>query len=422
MDTQSTEQDRQVAIQRHLAGERVCDLCKALGHSRSWFYKWWGEYRNTPTLALADHSRAPHTSPQTMPAAVIQAVVAVRRVLEAAATPATRYGLIGAGAIRQQLEQMHVAPLPSLPTIQRILQDAGLTHPIGAGKEAAYYPWLEARAVNDVQATDLISRRICGGAEIQNLHTIDHYSHAVYLSQHADKSRPTVQEHLLGAWSTLGLPALQQFDNEDTFRGGHTHPHVIGQVVRLCLFCGIEPLFTPYYEPQRNYQIETFHSLWDRAFWSRHEFRDLAEVRAEAPCFAQWYHTAYRPPTLQGKTPAQMRRGARGIRLSGELRALIPKGRLPITAGWVHFRRKVEATAEIDLLNETWYIGRKWIGEYVHATINTTNQVITFWHKPDAASSWQLIKTRPFRIPEPVQPLHPAFRRKCPRCRDCLPD
>ncbi len=60
---------------------------------------------------------------------------------------------------------------------------------------------------------------------------------------------------------------------------------MIGQVVRLCLFCGIELLFTPFYEPKRNYQIETFHSLWVQAFWSRHQFRRRAHMQAELPLF-----------------------------------------------------------------------------------------------------------------------------------------
>jgi len=76
------------------------------------------------------------------------------------------------------------------------------------------------------------------------------------LTQHLDKTSRTTCVHLLKTWASLGLPYLQQFDNEGAFAGGYTHWHVLGQVVRLCLFCGVEPLFTPYYEPKRNYQIE----------------------------------------------------------------------------------------------------------------------------------------------------------------------
>ena len=192
-------------------------------------------------------------------------------------------------------------------------------------------------------------------------------------------------------------------------------------MVRLCLFCGIEPLFTPFYEAKRNHPIETFHSLWDQGFWSRQEFRNCAHVQTEIPLFERWYHRVYQPPALLGQTPAQMRRGVPIVRLDPDLRRLIPAGRLPVTAGRIHFMRKVETTGDIELLNETWSVGRKWIGEYVRVTINTDDHILTFWYQPDAASDWRLLKTRQFRLKECVQPLLPAFRRNRARCREYLP-
>lgn len=422
MDTQTTEQElRCEAIRRRLEGEQVCDICDALDRSPSWFHKWWAQYQHAPTSDLADRSRAPHASPQAMPAEVVQAVTSVRKILEAAATPETRYGLIGARAIQGQLEQRHIVPLPSLPTIQRILAAHDLTHPIGAGSVSAYYPWPIAWEVNAIHATDIIVRHIWGGEEIDNFHTIDHYSHAAYLSQQTDKTSATTSAHLLATWSKLGLPQVEQLDNEATFCGGYTHPHVLGRVVRLCLFCGIEPCFTPFYEAKRNYQIETFHSLWNQAFWSRQEFRNREHVQKEIPLFERWYHTVYQPPALEGQTPAGMRRGVRMAYLTAPLRRLIPAGRCPITAGRVHFMRKVDTAGQIELLNETWSLDRKWIGEYVRATINTAEQKLTVWHQADAQSDWRHLKTRPFCLKEAVHELRPQFRRKCARCRDYWP-
>ncbi len=283
MDTRQANRDlRREAIRRRLEGERRCDICEDLDCSPRWVSKWWAVYQHDPTLDLADHSRAPHTSPHQTPAAIERAIVSIRKTLEAGTTPETRYGLIGPAVIQARLESLGLRP-PSRATIQRILHAHDLTHPIGAGKEAAFYPWLAASEVNAAQATDIITRHLQGGAEIQNVHTIDLGSYAVSLSQHDDKSAPTIVEHLRCAWSHLGLPELQQFDNEESFRGGHTHPRVIGQVVRLCLFCGVEPLFIPYREAKRNHQIETFHSIWNPAFWSRREFQNCAEVQAESP-------------------------------------------------------------------------------------------------------------------------------------------
>jgi len=422
MDTIFPEQAlRQEAIRRRLLGESRSMICHALGRSPRWFDKWWREYQDIPLSDLANHSRAPLLSPQATSAGVEDAILQIRHTLEAAATPETKYGLIGAATIQGELERLHIRPVPSQPTIQRILARHGVTHPVGAGSALAYYPWPIAWAVNAIQATDIITRHVQGGEEIENLHTIDHFSQAVALTPATTKTSAILCTHLRKCWTKLGRPFIHQMDNEAAFCGGHTHPGVMGQVVRLCLFCGVEPLFTPYYEPKRNYQIETFHSVWVRSFWSRARFRNLDHVQAEIPLFLQWYHTRYRPPSLDGHTPAQLRQGCPTWPLTTALQHLIPTGHLPLTAGRVHFMRKVEQTGEITLLNETWPVGEKWIGEYVRATIHTAEQTLTIWHQADAETEWHRIKSRLFRLKEPVHELLPAFRRNCARCRDCLP-
>jgi transposase-like protein len=131
---------RREAIRRRLQDDRPRDICRDLERSPRWLDKWWAEYRRNPHTDFADHSRAPHTSPHQTPKSVEQAIVTARRTLEAANTPETKYGLIGAHAVHGHLERLGIEPLPSDPTIQRILARRDLTHPIGAGKDAAYYP------------------------------------------------------------------------------------------------------------------------------------------------------------------------------------------------------------------------------------------------------------------------------------------
>jgi hypothetical protein len=109
------------------------------------------------------------------------------------------------------------------------------------------------------------------------------------------------------------------------------------------------------------------------------------------------------------------------VRLKAALRRLIPAGRLPITAGRLHFMRKVDAAGQIGLLNEVWLVGQAWSGEYVRATINTAEQTLAFWHQADGSSAWRRIKTRQFRLTEEVHDLLPAFRRNRIRCREYWP-
>ncbi len=417
MDAFTTEQSlRQEAIRRRLEGEQRCAICAALGKSLGWFSLWWRRYCQDPQTDFQDHSRAPHTSPTRLPEGIAHAIVQIRRTFEQA-----QCGLIGAAAIRRELVRQHIKPCPSLSTIQRMLKARHRTQPQGGGAPQAYYPELLATGPNDLHATDIITRHLWGGLVIQHFHTIDHYSHAVHLSQHLDKTSATARTHLLETWADLGLPTVQQLDNEDAFSGGHTHPRVFGQIVRLCLFVGVEVLFTPEYEAKRNYRIEGFHSLWVKAFWRRNRFRSLAHVVRKTPTFLRWYHQQYRPPSLDGHSPAQRRRGFRPERVTAFRRHEIPV-RLPITAGRIHLMRRVKQDGTIRLLNETWRVGLKWCGQYVLATIDTASETLTIWHKANSTTPWKRIKTWRYPLAEPVQPLRPCFRRKRSRCLDYWPD
>jgi putative transposase len=412
---------RQEAIRRRLAGESRKGICAALNRATSWFDKWWSEYQHNPSTDFANGSRAPHTSPQRMSEETERLIVSVREQLSQTHTTDTPYELIGNRAIIRNLRGLAHAEIPSGSTVQRVLARAGLTHPIGAGAVSAPYPWLNASAVNDVFATDLITRYLHNKQAVVHFHTIDHFSHAAFVWPCMNKTARTVCTYLRETWACLGLPLLHQFDNESAFCGGHTHPRVIGQLVRLCLFCGIEPIFTPFYDPKRNYQIERFHSLWVKAFWSRHQFADLADIKREEPKFLRWYLHCYDPPALHGRTPAQVRHGVRLRSFDPVQQSLIPQGRLPITKGCIHFMRKVDAVGSIDVLNESWRVHTRLIGCYVRATIDLFKQQLTIWHKPDPNHDWQLIKTRVFHVVEPIHDPLPIFVQNRTRCRDYLP-
>jgi hypothetical protein len=409
---------RNEAIRRRLKGDRRKDICRDLERSTRWFNKWWAVFQRDPHTDFCDRSRAPRRVTRTAPE-IIPLVVTLRHRFEAAP-----YGLIGTRAIQGQLREWHIRPLPSQTTIQRILARQALTHPVGSATTAAYYPWLPLEALQAVQATDIISKHLRGGLEIQHFHTLDLVTHAVALSQHLDKTTTTACQHLLKAWACLGLPLIHQFDNEGAFCGGHTHPRVIGRVIRLCLWCGVEAFFTPLYDPQRNHQIETFHALWCQAFWSRQTFTSLPHVQRAVRSFLQWYHWHYHPPCLAGKTPAQMRRTRSVPRLTPDLRRLLPdfvSARVPLTAGRFHIMRKVEGGGYVEFLNERWLVGRAWTGEYVRATVDPARQTLSFSHKASEAADWHLIKTRGFRLTESAHELLPQFKRNRARCCDYLP-
>jgi hypothetical protein len=161
MATQTSEQAlRYEAVLRRALGHRVCAICRDLQRSPRWLNKGWREFKAHPETNFAEQARAPHTSPHKTAEEVEQAIIAIRRVLEAGATPETRYGLIGAWSIQGKRERLGIKHPPSEATIQRVLAKHPLTHPLGANHESAYYPWPAAWEMNAIFATDIITKHV----------------------------------------------------------------------------------------------------------------------------------------------------------------------------------------------------------------------------------------------------------------------
>ncbi len=120
---------RQRAIHLRLSGRSVQSICQALGRSQPWFHKWWRRYRQSGVDGLYDLTHATQHIAQRIAPELERAILSIRRRLQAHATPATRYSLIGATAILAELKALDVRPLPNPRTIERVLQRNGLTAP-----------------------------------------------------------------------------------------------------------------------------------------------------------------------------------------------------------------------------------------------------------------------------------------------------
>jgi hypothetical protein len=261
-----------------------------------------------------------------------------------------------------------------------------------------------------LHAIDWTCRYLAGGVKVYAFHTLNLRTRACVQTIAADKQGRTVFAHLLQTWQTLGIPAFLQLDNDAAFCGGYKTPRRIGQVVRLCLHLGIELIFLPVAEPQRNGEVEELNGLWSRAFWQRQHFTVLRQVQRASPHFVQWYATRYAPPALRGKTPTQAQRTEPRRRLTRAQVRQLPDP-LPITAGRIHFIRCVQSDGTIAILSETWRVGRRFAGRYVWATIVTHQQRLDIWYQRSAQSDWRLLKSFAYLLPEPVKRLKPDFRQ-----------
>ena len=405
MDENHERRLRRRAVRLHGLGQSLRAIGRRLERSAQWVAKWVQRFTRRGPAGLRSRSRRPPSAATALPAWVRRQVLRLRRALERAPI-----GLIGAPAIQRAWRKERLpAPPPSVATIKRILQRSGRTRAAAAGP-AAYFPAPQPTPSYPLQAMDWTERYLVGGVKVYAFHTLDLANRAAKQTISPNKASGTVRQHTLASWQTLGIPAFLQLDNDGVFNGGYKVKRVIGQFVRLCLYVGVELIFLPVAEPERNGLIESFNHLWSKAFYDRRRFRTLARVQASSGEFESWYMHDYSPPQLSGQTPAQAAVLTQPYRrLSAGERLAIP-GVLPITAGRIHFIRPVRADGTIPILNESWPVGKRWAGQYVWATVSTDPHTLSIYHRRSAAKPVRLLRRYAYPLAERVVPVSPEFR------------
>lgn len=399
MDEQHEHRLRRQAIRLLLRQVKPREISKRLARSRSWLKKWKRRFDQHGWAGLKSLSRAPHVVGSGYDERTRHAVIAARQRLEQRSI-----GLIGAKATQRELEASgwKRAQIPSLATIKRIWQAAGMTGRLS--EPPAYFPQPSSARGYRLQQMDWTEKVLESGVKVYAFHSIDVDSNKMCQTLARDKSGATVRCHLLKTWGNVGIPDGIQMDNDAAFCGGYKVKRVFGVCVRLCLFVGAEPIFIPTREPQRNGLVERLHGLWSQSFWQRNRFSSFAHVQRLQWRFEDWYAEQYQQD-MTAKTVPSRRLTARDIQQLPEDAAL------PITEGRVHFVRQVAADGTIQLLNETWRVSRRLVGKYVWATIITHEHRLRIYYKAGPHSRARLLKEFKYEIPEPVRPLTARFRR-----------
>ena len=107
---------RQEVLERYLAGDPIEVICREMGCSKSWLYKWKNRYQVTEPEWFQEHSRRPETTPTKTPDALEAEIVRLCHTLSLDGS-----GMVSAGVIRDHLRQHRVESIPSRRTIYRIL-------------------------------------------------------------------------------------------------------------------------------------------------------------------------------------------------------------------------------------------------------------------------------------------------------------
>jgi hypothetical protein len=402
MDEKQELRLRRQAMRLRLQGLPHHVILEKVQRSPGWLSKWQTRFDQQGFAGLRSQSRRPHHTPQAHAARIVRLIVQTRRRLVK-----QKVGLIGARAIRRELRKVLGKQTPSVTTIKRVLRTHGLIIP-STEASPPYFPKPLTTLTGTLHALDWTCRYLEDGPKVYAFHTLNLHTRACTQTIAADKSSATVVRHCLHTWKTLGISQFLQLDNDAAFCGGYKAPRVFGQFVRLCLYLGLELIFLPIAEPECNGEIEELNGLWGHAFWERRRFASLGWVGRASPAFVRWYMTTYAPPFLADQTPQQAQRREPKRRLTATQLAHLPET-LPITAGRIHFIRKVKPDGTITILNETWKVSKRLAGKYVWATVITHCRRLEIWYQRSAQHDWCLRKIYVYDIPETVARLKSEF-------------
>ncbi|MCK5916624.1 MAG: DDE-type integrase/transposase/recombinase, partial [Deltaproteobacteria bacterium] len=288
------------AVQRFLAGEKPEAICTSIGRSRSWLYKWINRYCENDDAWCHSLSTQPDIVANRTPAEIEEIVKFVRLNLY------NRNLFCGAQAILWELEDLGVIPLPSLRTINRILNRNNLTHR-RTGKyepKGTPYPKLPALLPNQTHQMDMVGPcYLTGPIRFYGLNVIDAATARCGLNSAPSKSGQDVLDGTWAIWTRLGIPDNLQIDNAMSFFGSPKYPRAMGQLIRLCLHHDVEPWFIPMSEPWRNGMIEQFNDHYQQKFLSKVIMTTTSELQTGTLVFEQRHNSQYRYSKLGGKTP-----------------------------------------------------------------------------------------------------------------------
>lgn len=355
--------ERQQAVKRYRGGESASEICASLGRSVRWLYKW-VERADAEGQWWTERSRRRHGHGNRSSTEIETLVVHTRRRLE------QDEGFCGAHSIAWELEAAGVQP-PSIATINRILKRQGVIErePKRRPSKGRKYPVPMVTHAGSVHQSDFVGPRyLHGPVRFYSLNTVDVATARCATVPLTGRSNGQVVPALWETWTRLGIPTIQQVDNELVFFGSRLHPRGLSQVLRLCLMHDVEPLFIPPAEPWRNGVVEKFNDHWQQKLLAQ-PMTTFEELRTRSIEFDARHNSRWRYRKNGGLTPNQVLAGsARPARMPTEL---APPSHIPRpTHGRYHFIRFVRSDQQLDIFGQKFGLPPETAHEYVQATVD----------------------------------------------------
>lgn len=357
------EMERVQAVERFRRGESAAAISASMGRSVRWVYKW-VERSEVDGKWWIEHARKTQRAANRSSPEVEQMVIEARRRL------VSEGGFAGAQMIAWELENAAMR-VPSIATINRILKRHGLVDTAGRRhvSKGRKYPAPEAIHVGTHQTDFVGPRFLHGPVRFYSLNTVDLATARCATVPIRNRSTEAVVPALWETWVRLGIPRVQQLDNELVFFGSRLHPRGLSQVLRLCLHHDVEPLFIPPSEPWRNGVIEKFNDHWQQKFL-RQTMTSFAELQTRALAFDERHNSRWRYRKIGGKTPNE---ALGASRIVPQKPPHLDPPSLPLPRperGRYHFIRFIRSDRMLDLFGEKFSLPLEAAHEYVKATVD----------------------------------------------------
>jgi hypothetical protein len=272
-------------------------------------------------------------------------------------------GFHGADAIHEVLTGRQVAPLPSVRTINRILERRGALDAQRRTRRPApppgwHLPEVAAKR-QELDSFDVVEGLVIkGGPHVEVLNGISlHGGLAGSWPVEASVTSKVVVESLIEHWRAFGLPGYAQFDNDTIFQGPHTHPDVVGRVSRLCLGLGVVPVFVVPHEFGFQSMIENYNGTWQAKVWARFEHGALPDLQGHS----------------QRYVPALRRHRADRIESAPQRRAFPTEWRLNLQArlrGRIIYLRRTSAAGTVEVLGRSLEVDLHWLNRLVRVEVD----------------------------------------------------
>lgn len=365
------DRKRKLAVKRFQKGESPSAICASIGKSRFWLYKWIKRFDPNDPDWCQDRSKRPINSPQRTSAEIEEIIKMVRMNLY------NNDLFCGAQAIRWELEDMGVLPLPSERTINRILSRNDLTHKRTGRYEpkGTPYPKLPSGRPNQTHQADLVGPRFLRGPiRFYSQNAIDVATGRGGVEPFPGKNSQNIINGFWSLWHRLGIPENLQVDNALYYHGSNRYPRGMGALIRLCLQLGIELWFIPIAEPWRNGVVEKFNDHYGQKFLKKITMTSFDELVAGSLAFEERHNSRYRYSKLGGKTP-QMALINTKAKLSFPTQGEPPTHPLPKPeAGRYHLVRFIRGNLKLNIFGEIFPVAPELQYEYVIATVDVKEQ------------------------------------------------